>query len=238
MTSRAKEMTTAEAFISFHNDLMLERRTALPGKIAAVNVVDGKLQSVDVQLTIQQLVTASDNVNVDPLPAPIVPGVPYVIPRSQTTGFSLTVPIVAGDDALLVFADRSIDNWQSTGKVAPPAEPVIPRTHDITDAIAIIGITNDVTSISNYDMGRIMMRNSDKSVFMSVSNISAEIQNNDLKILLENGQIIIENGSSSIKIESGKITIDSPIVDINGIVFGTHVHDDPVSGQTGGPENP
>lgn len=232
MSSRAKQMSTAEAFITFHKDLMLEARTSLPGKISGVNVVNGKLISVDVQLGIQQLATAKDKVNIETLPAPIVPGVPYVIPRSQTTGFSLTVPIVVGDDALLVFADRSIDNWQSTGKVAAPAEPVIPRTHDITDAIAVIGITNDMTGIANYDMDRIMMRNADKNVCMSVSNDAAEIKNGDLKILLKNGEIIIENGglkimlgggeillengASSITMESNQITIDSPLIILSG----------------------
>lgn len=260
MSLRAKHLSDSEAYVTFFKDLMLGVRTSIPAKIMKINSLNGGLVSVDVQVYINHTITGADGIQQTQKEIPILAGVPLVMPRSQTTGFSLTIPIAVGDDVLVVFSDRSIDNWQSTGKISPPAEKVTTRTHDLTDAVAIIGIFNDMTPIPNYSFDAIEMRNKQGDVSVSVSNDGIVLDNKGIKISIEGGNISLVNGASSITIESNKITIDSPLVEITGdsfemgsssnvttgggltssggLDFENHIHSDPQGGNTGPPVNP
>lgn len=55
----------------------------------------------------------------------------------QGGGFSLQFPIKAGDQCLVIFADRNIDAWYQNGNSQPPLDG---RLHDISDGFAIVGI--------------------------------------------------------------------------------------------------
>lgn len=61
---------------------------------------------------------------------------------------SSTMPIAAGDTCILLFNDRSIDNWLTTGDVssAPNGE----RVHDMSDAICFVGISSFGNLIQGY----------------------------------------------------------------------------------------
>lgn len=48
-----------------------------------------------------------------------------------------TFPLKYGDECLLLFADREIESWFINGDVNPEWYP---RMHDLTDAVAIVGI--------------------------------------------------------------------------------------------------
>lgn len=64
--------------------------------------------------------------------APLVYEVPVCHPRSS--GAFIHLPIKKGDYVLLVFADRSLEEWlQAGGEVLPKDK----RAHDITDAFAL-----------------------------------------------------------------------------------------------------
>lgn len=52
-------------------------------------------------------------------------------------GFTLTHPIKKGDEGIVVFAARSIDNWWQQGGIQPPAEQ---RMHHLSDAMFIPGV--------------------------------------------------------------------------------------------------
>lgn len=67
---------------------------------------------------------------------PIIPGVPVAFPRGG--GCFVTFPIKKGDLVLLIYCDRSIDKYKSSGGVTP-TDPVDLRTNDISDAVAIPG---------------------------------------------------------------------------------------------------
>lgn len=53
-------------------------------------------------------------------------------------GYTLTFPVAAGDEALVVFASRCIDSWWDTGS-AVPQPPSEFRMHDLSDGFALIG---------------------------------------------------------------------------------------------------
>jgi hypothetical protein len=51
----------------------------------------------------------------------------------------ITMPIEKGDQCLILFNDRDIDNWYYQGKVDVPSTP---RAHAISDGFALVGVSN------------------------------------------------------------------------------------------------
>lgn len=66
---------------------------------------------------------------------PLLVDVPVMFPGGG--GYTLTFPIAQGDEALIVFASRCIDDWWATGKVGLQSEL---RMHDLSDGFALVGV--------------------------------------------------------------------------------------------------
>lgn len=89
--------------------------------------------------------------------------VPVVFPRGG--GCTLTFPVRAGDECLLVFADRCIDFWWQSGG---EQEPVSQRTHHLADAFAIIGPQSQAKKISGISASGAQLRSDDGSTFFEL----------------------------------------------------------------------
>lgn len=74
---------------------------------------------------------------------PLIGDVPVVF--TGAGGGSLTFPVTKGDEVLLVFSARNYDTWWDTGKV--DSHPSTQRYHNLTDAVAIIGLTSKNNSV-------------------------------------------------------------------------------------------
>lgn len=62
-------------------------------------------------------------------------------------GSFMNMPIAEGDNCIVLFCDREIDEWLYGGGVQAPQSP---RMHDISDAIAIVGIRHYQNSIADF----------------------------------------------------------------------------------------
>lgn len=71
---------------------------------------------------------------------------PVVVLRGGTG--ALTLPIQKGDTCLVLFCDRDIDTWYSSGQIAAPNSD---RMHDLSDGIAIVGLSSALNPLSNYN---------------------------------------------------------------------------------------
>ena len=60
----------------------------------------------------------------------------------------LTFPIKPGDSCIVLFNDRQIDNWFSSGDGSAP--DTVLRKHDLSDGLAIVGIRNLLSKITDY----------------------------------------------------------------------------------------
>lgn len=110
--------------------LMTDFRVALPGTVE--RVISGKTRLVDVRPMISVRYYEAEGVT----DLPIIQRVPLVEPRTKSAFISL--PVSKGDPVLMVFGDRALENWiKSDGAV--PVEPLDTRSHDLTDAFAILG---------------------------------------------------------------------------------------------------
>jgi hypothetical protein len=158
--------------------------TALPGIVSAVNLA---ANTVSVQPAIQGAVTDASG-NVSNVNLPVLVDVPIVFPSAG--GFSLTFPIVAGDEVLVIFSSRCIDTWWQSGGIGKQAEA---RMHDLSDGFAIAGIKSQATKIANISNSSVQLRNNDGSTFVEI------------------------DGSGNITLKSATlITLDSPLVQMTG----------------------
>ncbi len=101
--------------------------TCVPGKFLSY---DYKTQKCSVQPLLRKVYIEKTAVNL-----PVIENVPVVFPRSSSAG--ITFPIHKGDKCLIIFCERSIDEWKSQGEISTPQDP---RRYDLSDAIAIPGL--------------------------------------------------------------------------------------------------
>ena len=120
----------------------------------------------------------------------------------QGGGGSLKMPIAAGDTCLVLFADRNIDNWYSTGSEAAPGNQ---RCHDISDGIAIVGLNSLVSNLANYDDNVNLTIPATKKFVVSGGAVAEILGNAALALLTElNAQITTYN--SHTHLETGGTT--------------------------------
>jgi len=154
----------ARAMRSKMNDV----RTAMPGQVIKYDL---KKQAVDVQPLLRH---AYDDGSV--LDLPVVYNVPVVFPRAGEA--FLALPIKKGDGVLLIFSDRSLDKWKSSGGKVDPEDV---RSHNISDAVAIPGFYpfNAAAKIPNAN--DLILKNANCTIMMksngkvSISNGKAEL---------------------------------------------------------------
>ena len=110
--------------------------TATPATIVTFNTAT---QSATVQPILRARVQDPDTGETTPdtAPPPPIPNVPVLFPSGGGRQAAVTFPLAAGDPVLLVFSDRSLDEFKSTGR--RDVTPQDPRRRSYSDAIAIPG---------------------------------------------------------------------------------------------------
>lgn len=99
----------------------------MPAKIIKY---DYKTRKADVQPGINQKYNDGEVVIL-----PIIHNVPVIHPAAG--GASIIFPVKIGDSVLLMFSEKSLEEWLQDGNQVTPDDP---RQNDLTDAIAIIGL--------------------------------------------------------------------------------------------------
>jgi len=133
--------------------------TALPGAIVSF---DPGTVTASVQPGVAGIVTGQDGLP-RTVNLPVLTDVPVVFPRGG--GCTLTFPVTAGDECLIVFACRAIDAWSQSGGVQPPSNT---RKHDMSDAFAIIGPMSQANKISGVSTSTTQLRSDDGSTFVEL----------------------------------------------------------------------
>lgn len=81
-------------------------------------------------------------------------------------GFTLTCPVAPGDECLVVFNDRQIDNWLAQGSGQPPS---MGRIHDLSDGIAFVGIRSNPRALSAVSTHSAQLRSDDGATYVEVA---------------------------------------------------------------------
>lgn len=156
--------------------------TALPGIVQSFNAA---ALTVTVQPAVQGKITdqmgKASNVNL-----PLLVDVPVVFPHGG--GYSLTFPVLAGDECLVVFTSRCMDGWWQDGGVQPALDR---RMHDLSDGMAILGPWSQKRKLANVSTGATQLRSDD-------------------------GATLIGLWSGKVTVQAASVILDSPEVHCTG----------------------
>ena len=185
MVTRQERLNDPEESLRVAMDGRLARLwTALPAVVTSVNL---GAMTISAQPTIQGN-QKDDAGNVTLVNMPLCTDVPICFPSAG--GYTVTFPVKAGDECLLIFSARAIDAWHQSGGIGKQVES---RMHDLSDAFAILGPK-------------------------SASKVVGGIASDGVQLRNDSGQTFVEiNDSGDIKLSSPtKITLDTPIVYVTG----------------------
>jgi hypothetical protein len=199
--------------------------TCLPG---IVQSFDAAKQTAVVQPAIQRIFT-----NHGPVNLPVCVDVPVAFPGGG--GFYLTFPVKAGDECILLFSERAIDNWYASGGTQQPYEF---RLHDLSDGIAIVGLNSQPHRLSSVQSTGAELRTRDRSCYLRLEAGAIYIKGN-----LNLDGDLVHTGNSTITgsiTAQGDTTLTGKITATDDIMVGSkslksHTHTDPQGGVTGTP---
>jgi hypothetical protein len=148
--------------------------TALPGIIQSYNA---EAMTAVVQPSIQIGLQQPDGSFVNTA-LPLLLDCPVIFPNGG--GFTLTFPIAAGDECLVLFANRCIDAWWQNGGVQPQAEF---RMHDLSDGFAQVGPFSQPRRLENVSAANVQLRNNAGDVYIEMQpNGRVRIQAIDIQL--------------------------------------------------------
>jgi hypothetical protein len=109
---------------------------------------------------------------------------------------SIRFPIKAGDNCLVLFNDRDLDGWFTTGSKGPLSSD---RKHSFCDGVALVGIRSMADSFDDYDPDR------------------TELVHNKLKVSLKDKLRIKNDASDLYAILDGVLGILSALQTTNAV---------------------
>lgn len=191
--------------------LLCELRVALP---CIVQSFDSVKQTVSVRPTVMERL----NKYAEGVPIPtdtdigVIDDVPIMPFRAG--GFVLTMPVQAGDECLVVFADMDMSSWWAKGGVLNLQEDR--RRHDLSDGFAILGPCSKPNAVPNYSATAAELRSLDGAVTVSVKPGEIDITAPVVKVM---GATEVDVSSSTLVNING-----SGHTTIEGKNFLTHQH--------------
>lgn len=172
--------------------------TALPGIIQSF---DASALTCTVQPAISGAVRTPEGGTVEQR-LPVLLDCPVVFPGGG--GCTLTFPLTAGDECLVVFASRCIDSWWAHGGVKGQAEF---RMHDLSDGFVLPGVRSQARKFSAGS--KTQLRTDDGGTLV-------EIESGKIRL---KGNVTVE----------GNLTITGTTIG-NGVNLNTHRHTGVTSG--------
>lgn len=173
----------------------VETHTALPGIIESFNE---ETQTAKVRIPLKRDLRDSDG-NESVGSWPILPGVPVWMPHAG--GFHITLPVAKGDECLLIILERDISKWYDEGLEESPETR---RMHDISDAVALVGLNRNENRLTPYNESDLVISNDagDQSVILKAGG-DIELKAGNVKVIgnlevtggTELGSVVNSNGT-------------------------------------------
>jgi hypothetical protein len=133
-------------------------------KIGVIQDYDAAKQTATVSIAQKQVVRIEPDGTRILEDYPLISKCPVVFPSGG--GFTMTFPLAAGDECVLMFNDRQIDAWLVNG---PGFAPTTRRVHDISDAIAFVGLRSNPRALEDVSETAVQLRSDDGTNFVEVN---------------------------------------------------------------------
>lgn len=127
-------------------------RVCLPCKVDQFYAAD---QTVDLVPLSKDFKNDGTYVNI-----PMLCGVPVQFPGGST------FPVIKGDEGVVVFADKSIDEWVANGAAMDPTDP---RSHHLSDGLFLPGFRSTPNKLTQFDESRSVTKAPQGSVAVAIT---------------------------------------------------------------------
>jgi hypothetical protein len=147
-------------------------------------------------------------------PYPPLASCPVVFLGDQTSYMSF--PVNPGDECLVLFNDRDIDNWfVNEGQVLNSS-----RLHSFSDAILLIGVRSKAKAIANFDMDRILLKKGNANIGVG--------KNNEL-VLIGNEQYTLNQLLAQLVSQVKSLVSQTASISVSGVITGGGVSGPPLN---------
>lgn len=219
MDPRERYEDHVEAFNAGWDGRQAELWTALPAVVQSYSPTEN---TVSLQPTIQAQVSAKDGTT-SWVNLPILIHCPVFFPSGG--GYTLTFPIAAGDEGLVIFASRCIDAWWQLSGINPQVEL---RMHDLSDGFFLPKFWSKPKVISNISTASAQLRSDDGQCYIELAashainiitpgNLTSNVQGTTSVISKGNVKVTCSNGSVDLTDKAGSV------VNMNGDGTGTMI---------------
>lgn len=121
----------------------------------------------------------------------------------------LTFPIEKGDECLVLFNDRDIDNWFNGSSNSAVATG---RLHSFSDAVVLVGVRSLANVIKNYNTSATELRNKAGTSKVGITDSEVTVTFGTNTLVLNSSKLLITLGASGTSFElntSGKLKINN-----------------------------
>jgi hypothetical protein len=185
------EVTLADALNLIKKDILLNLNAHHVGTVQSFDATKQTATATVVyKKTFFQLNAASGTYNPVLLDYPLLVDAPVIHLGGGGGQYGLTFPVQQGDECLILFNDRDLDNWFTGGANGAVATP---RLHSFADGIILVGVRSLGNVLQNVDTTRACLRGSkDGKTFVGVGATLIKIANSQytlnglLKTLISN----------------------------------------------------
>ena len=177
--------------------------TCYPGRIVSF---DPSTQTATIQLMIEKVYSNLGGRWIFKDSAPLV-NVPCHFPKGG--GHSITMPVVKGDDCLVMFAQRGYAHWlyegtDKAGNLEGRPAPEHRRRFSKSDALALIGFGSGIeasvpNTITDFNIGAIEIRNVDRT-----QRVSLHVDSKDIDIVTDTN-VLVDAGGNVTALAGGNI---------------------------------
>lgn len=230
-----RQNVSVDRFQSLRDTILKNIRVSIPAIVQSFDRVAGTITAIIAINDSQQMNVNGDGVArtsssvpggpIDVRVVSVVPGVILTdipIQMAGGGGWTLTFPIKPGDECILIFQDADIDSWFQSGGLAN--EPITPRRHNLSDAIAVFGVRSSPRVLSNYSGTSTQLRNDARTVVIDLAATeikitapSVVIDTGDSGEVTINGNNVSVNANDTIDLEANTVKINAAnVVTIDG----------------------
>lgn len=185
--------------------------------IGTVQSFDSTKQTASVTINYTKSYSSGTQMNtVKQVSYPLVADCPIVVLGGGSSYVSF--PISPGDECMVLFNDRDIDNWFSFSTVGAPV--ATGRLHSFSDGLIIVGVRSKNNFITNFDTARAIFGNKNSAyVGVSATKVKIANQTKNLETILQNLITALDNlkiDVASFGVATGTVSATS-ISDLNAV---------------------
>lgn len=125
--------------------------------VGVIRSFDAATQTASIDIVYKRAAFTQESIGVitqELIPYPTLNDVPVMFLGGGPV--SLEFPVDVGDECILLFIDRDIDNWYVNGDIGNGCDTL--RMHSISDAIALVGLRNATKALPDFTQNRARMR--------------------------------------------------------------------------------